>query len=76
MILTVMQSVLGSLTADLAVALVLILIGVIIVVLLRLFIVFLPAVLLAVVVWFLTGSAFWAGIVFLVIAALSLFKKL
>jgi hypothetical protein len=35
----------------------------------------LPAAILAVVVWFLTGSAFWAGVVFLVIAVISLVKK-
>ena len=76
MILTFLQSVLGNLTADLTIALVLIIIGVIIVVLIGLFIIFLPAILLAAVVWLLTGSIFWAGIVFLIIAALSLFKKL
>ena len=35
----------------------------------------LPAVILAAVVWFLTGSLFWAGVVFLIIAVISLLKK-
>jgi hypothetical protein len=35
----------------------------------------LPAAILAVVVWFLTGSAFRAGVVFLVIAVFSVLKK-
>jgi hypothetical protein len=76
MILTFLQSVLGSLTADLAFFLILVIIGVIIVVIIGLLIVFLPAILLAAVVWLLTGSIFWAGIVFLVVAALALLKKL
>jgi membrane protein implicated in regulation of membrane protease activity len=35
-----------------------------------------PAALVAFVVWFLTGNLWWAGIAFLLIAALSIFKKL
>jgi membrane protein implicated in regulation of membrane protease activity len=35
-----------------------------------------PAIIVAVVVWFFTGSMWWAGIAFLVIAALSVLKKL
>ncbi len=77
MILPFLQSVLGSLTTDLIIALILVIMGVIIVVLIGLFIIFLPAILLAIVVYFLTGgSVFWAGIVFLVVAAFSLLKKL
>ena len=76
MILTFLQTVLGNLTTDIAVALALIIIGIIIVVVIGLFIIFLPAILLAAVVWILTGSVFWAGIVFLVVAALALYKKL
>jgi hypothetical protein len=70
------SNILGSITADVIFALALIIIGVIIIVLIRLFLIFLPAILLAIVVYFLTGSAFWAGITFLVIAALSLLKKI
>jgi hypothetical protein len=55
---------------------VLVIIGIIIIMLIRLLLILIPAVLLALVVWFFTGSLFWAGITFLVIAALSILKKL
>jgi hypothetical protein len=55
---------------------VLVIIGIIIIMLIRLLLILIPAVLLAIVVWFFTGSLFWAGITFLVIAALSILKKL
>ena len=42
----------------------------------RLFIMLIPAVLLALVVWFFTEQLFWAGITFLVVAALSILKKI
>jgi hypothetical protein len=62
---------------DLVALVVLVIIGIIIILLIRLLIMLIPAVLLALVVWFLTGgSLFWAGITFLVIAALSILKKL
>jgi membrane protein implicated in regulation of membrane protease activity len=35
-----------------------------------------PAALVAVVVWFLTDNLWWAGVAFLIIAALSILKKL
>jgi len=35
-----------------------------------------PAALVALVVWLFTGSMWWAGIAFLLVAALSVFKKL
>ncbi|MCX8154061.1 MAG: hypothetical protein N3E52_06480 [Candidatus Bathyarchaeota archaeon] len=54
----------------------LIIIGVIIILLIKLLIMLIPAILLALVVWFFTGSLFWAGITFLVIASLSILKKL
>lgn len=54
----------------------LVIIGIIIILLIRLLIMLIPAILLALVVWFLTGSLFWAGITFLIIAALSILKKL
>jgi hypothetical protein len=38
--------------------------------------VLIPAILVAIVVWFLTGDLFWTGIAFLVVAALSLISKL
>lgn len=61
---------------DIIALVVLVIIGVIIIILIRLLIMFIPAVLLALAVWFFTGSLFWAGITFLVIAALSVLKKL
>lgn len=35
----------------------------------------LPAGIVAVVVWFLTGSIFWAGVAFLIVALISLIKR-
>jgi hypothetical protein len=61
---------------DIIALVVLVIIGIIIIMLIRLLIMFIPAVLLALVVWFFTGSLFWAGITFLVVAALSILKKL
>ena len=62
---------------DIIALVVLVIIGIIIILLIRLLLMLIPAVLLALVVWFLTGgSLFWAGITFLVIAALSILKKL
>lgn len=61
---------------DIIALVVLVIIGIIIIMLIRLLIMLIPAVLLALVVWFFTGSLFWAGITFLVVAALSVLKKL
>ena len=61
---------------DIIALVVLVIIGIIIILLIRLLLMLIPAVLLAIVVWFFTGSLFWAGIVFLVVAALSILKKL
>jgi hypothetical protein len=61
---------------DIIALVVLVIIGIIIILLIRFILILIPAVLLALVVWFFTGSLFWAGITFLVIAALSLLKKL
>jgi hypothetical protein len=61
---------------DVIALVVLVIIGIIIILLIRLLLILIPAVLLALVVWFFTGSLFWAGITFLVIAALSILKKL
>ena len=62
--------------SDIIILVVLVIIGIIIILLIRFFLMLIPAVLLALVVWFFTGSLFWAGIVFLVVAALSLLRKL
>lgn len=61
---------------DILALVVLVIIGIIIILLIRLLLMLIPAVLLALVVWFFTASLFWAGITFLVVAALSLLKKL
>jgi hypothetical protein len=61
---------------DIIALVVLVIIGIIIILLIRLLLILIPAVLLAIAVWFFTGSLFWAGIIFLVVAALSFLKKL
>ena len=61
---------------DIIALVVLVIIGIIIIMLIRLLLMLIPAVLLALVVWFFTGSLFWAGITFLIVAALSILKKL
>jgi hypothetical protein len=61
---------------DIIALVVLVIIGIIIILLIRLLLMLIPAVLLALVVWFFTNSLFWAGIIFLIVAALSILKKL
>ncbi|MFQ6080269.1 MAG: hypothetical protein ACE5OW_01210 [Candidatus Bathyarchaeia archaeon] len=62
---------------DWIVSLALIVIGLIILLfIVKVLFLFLPAAIVAIVVWFLTGkSTFWAGIAFLVIAVLSIAKR-
>jgi hypothetical protein len=56
--------------------LILIIIGLVIIVLIKLFLVLIPAILVAVIVYFLTGGdLFWTGVAFLVVALLSIIKK-
>jgi len=57
--------------------LILLIIGlIIIIVIAKVLLFFLPAAIIAVVVWFLTDySFFWAGVAFLVVAFLSVFRK-
>ncbi|MCK4313580.1 hypothetical protein KAW04_02320 [Candidatus Bathyarchaeota archaeon] len=54
----------------------LIIIGLVIIFVIRLLFMLIPAALVALVVWLFTGSLWWAGIAFLLVAALSVFKKL
>jgi len=55
---------------------VLLVIGIIIiVVIVKVILFFLPAALIALVVWLLGGSLFWAGIAFLIVAFISLAKR-
>jgi hypothetical protein len=76
--MAVIYAVLGILDSipqfDIMALVVLVIIGIIIILLIRLLLMLIPAVLLALVVWFFTNSLFWAA--FLVIAALSILKKL
>jgi hypothetical protein len=60
---------------DVVVFLAFLVVGLVILMVLGAIIFLLPAVILTIVVWFLTGSTFWAGMVFLVIAVISLLKK-
>ena len=72
-LMAVVYSILDSLGLagfDWAFLLILVIIGLIIIVLIKLFIVLIPAILVAIIVWFLTGGdLFWTGIAFLVVAA-------
>jgi hypothetical protein len=55
----------------------LIIIGVVIIFVIRLIIVLIPAAIVAFVVWYITNGNLWlTGVAFLVIAALSILKKL
>jgi len=54
----------------------LIIIGLIIILLVHPVLILVPAVSIAFMVWYLAGNISWAGIAFLVIAALSILKKL
>ena len=76
-IMAVIYAILGSISmTDIIALFVLVIIGIIIILLIRLFLMLIPAVLLAILVWFFTGSLFWAGVTFLLIAALSILRKL
>jgi len=54
----------------------LIVLGLVIILVIRLLLVLIPAALVAVLVWFFTGNTWWAGLAFLIVAALSMLKKL
>jgi len=54
----------------------LIVLGLVIVFIIRLILILILAIIVPVMVWFLTGSMWWAGIAFLAIAAPSVLKKL
>ncbi len=66
-----------GLVVDLILLLALVIIGIIIIVVIaKVLLFFLPAAIIAVVVWFLTGySLFWAGVAFLVVAFLSVLRR-
>ena len=54
----------------------LIIIGLIIILVIRLLFMLIPAAIVALIVWLLTGNTWLAGIAFLIIAALSILKVL
>ena len=55
---------------------ILIIIGLIIIVLIKLFLVLIPAIIVAAIVYFVTGDLFWTGIAFLVVALLSIIARI
>lgn len=79
-VMAVVYSILDSLGLggfDLGFLIILVIIGLIIIILIKLFLVLIPAILVAIVVYFLTaGDLFWTGVAFLVVAALSILSKL
>ena len=79
-LMVVVHSILDSLglgSVDWVFLLILVIIGLVIIVLIKLFLVLIPAILAAILVYFLTGGdLFWTGIAFLVVAALSILAKL
>ena len=80
LIMAVIYSILDSLGLggfDWTFLIILVVIGLVIIILIKLFLVLIPAILVAIIVYFLTGGdLFWTGIAFLVVAALSLLSKL
>jgi hypothetical protein len=57
--------------------LILVIIGLIVIVLIRLFLILIPAILVALLVYFLTGGdLFWTGVAFLIVALLSLVARI
>jgi MFS superfamily sulfate permease-like transporter len=61
---------------DIIALVLLVVVGLIIIVIIRLLTMVIPAALLALVVWFFTGSIFWSGVTFLIVASFSFLKKL
>jgi len=76
-LLSLSPAILGlSLLVDAVLLLILLVIGIaIIVVIAHVFLFALPAAIIAVIVWFLTGSLFLGGLAFLVVALISLVRR-
>jgi hypothetical protein len=75
--MTIVLSILGSVSADIVFLIILVIIGLIVIVLIKLFLVLIPAVIVAIIVYFLTGGdLFWTGVAFLVVALLSLISRI
>jgi len=65
-----------GLAFELIVLLILLIIGIVIIIIIaKVLFFFLPAAIIALVVWLLSGSLFWAGVAFLVIAFISVAKR-
>ena len=61
---------------EVAMLLILLIIGIlIIVVIVKVFLFILPGAIVALVVWLLTGSLFWAGVAFLIVAFISILRR-
>jgi hypothetical protein len=61
---------------DLLLLFLLLIIGIVVIIIIAKVILFiLPAGIIALVVWFLTGSFFWAGVAFLIVAFISLIRR-
>ncbi|MCW4045704.1 MAG: hypothetical protein NWE94_09345 [Candidatus Bathyarchaeota archaeon] len=76
MCIGIILAVLGSFELDIVALIGLVILGLIIIMLIRLLLILIPAGLVAFAVWYFTGNLLWAGIAFLVIAALSVLRKL
>jgi len=62
---------------DWVLLLILVIIGLVVIVLIRLFLILIPAILVALLVYFLTGGdLFWTGVAFLIVALLSLVARI
>jgi len=65
-----------GLLGDVVFLFLLLIVGLVIIILIaKVFLFVLPAGIIALVVWFLTGSFFWAAIAFLVVALISLVRR-
>jgi len=79
MFLPIIYSVLSSLglgAISIPLLIVLVVIGLIIIILIKLFLVLIPAIIVAAMVYFVTGDLFWTGVAFLVVALLSILSKI
>ena len=80
MFLPIIYSVLSSLglgAISIPFLIILVIIGLIIIILIKLFLVLIPAIIVAAIVYFLTGGdLLWTGVAFLVVALLSILSKI
>ena len=79
MLMAVIYSILSSIGLggfDITFLIILIIIGLVIIILIKLFLVLIPAIIVAAIVYFLTGDLFWTGVAFLVVALISIVAKI